>query len=306
MAPSTSARDASSATPTPAPRPTSATGAERTGAAVEIRHVANWSELEACVALQYEVWGGQFTDLVPASILKVTQRLGGVVAGAFDPDGRLAGFVFGTTGVERGRLVHWSDMLAVRADARDRGIGRRLKNFQRDAVAALGVSTIYWTFDPLVARNAHLNITTLGADVVEYVEDMYGPTTSSALHAGIGTDRFVVAWHIGGGVRPPAPVVGADRATAPLLNADPEGGRDRDVVAVAVPLRIDQVQQAGLAEAGRWRAETRRAFQWCFDHGYRVAAFDRDDAGGVGRYTLSRDPAERDPAERDPTARPRP
>ena len=42
----------------------------------------------------------------------------------------MLGFVFGMTGVQEGRLVHWSDLLAVRPEARDRGIGRRLKLFQ--------------------------------------------------------------------------------------------------------------------------------------------------------------------------------
>src|ERR1022692_420960 len=78
---------------------------------VTIRRIETWSEYRACVALQQEVWGVDFADLVPAAILKVSQRIGGVTAGAFEPDGRLIGFVFGITGVEHGRLVHWSDML---------------------------------------------------------------------------------------------------------------------------------------------------------------------------------------------------
>jgi len=73
---------------------------------------------------------------------------------------------------------------------------RQLKLFQRDAVRAIGVGTMYWTFDPLVARNARLNLVTLGASVAEYVTDMYGANTSSALHQGLGTDRFIAAWQL--------------------------------------------------------------------------------------------------------------
>ncbi len=86
----------------------------------------------------------------------------------------------------------------MRPEARDHGIGRRLKLYQRSLVAELGVTQILWTFDPLVSRNAHLNLNALGARVTDYVPDMYGADTGSALHQGIGTDRFVVAWEVSG------------------------------------------------------------------------------------------------------------
>ena len=109
------------------------------------------------------------------------------------PTATLLGFVFGLTGVERGKIVHWSDMLAVRPEARNLGLGRRLKEHQRQLVRELGASVIYWTYDPLIARNAHLNFNRLGVRLAEYVEDMYG-ITDSVLHGGVPTDRLVVAW----------------------------------------------------------------------------------------------------------------
>ena len=129
-------------------------------------------------------------------MLKVTQYIGGVTAGAFDPDGRLLGFVFGMMGSMDGRLVHWSDLLAVHPDARNKGLGRRLKLFQRQLLLPLGVETMFWTYDPLVTKNAYLNIVRLGARPTEYVVDMYGADTHSAMQGGIGTDRFVVAWDL--------------------------------------------------------------------------------------------------------------
>jgi len=247
------------------------------------------------------VWGASFTERVSVGMLKVVQRIGGIAAGAFEEDGRLVGFVFGLTGVENGRLVHWSDMLAVREHLRDHGIGRRLKEFQRDTVRKLGVTRIYWTFDPLVSRNAHFNLTRLGAHVVEYVPDMYGGDTNSVLHRGVGTDRFIVAWDIDTA----APSVGEDAVNgrswstdAPILN--PVGadglpaipnvdGHVPTTVRIAVPEAIEQVQSQSIENAARWRASTRRAFMWALQEGYRVSAFTRDDGAHYGFYVCTRD-----------------
>src|SRR5690606_23276161 len=102
-------------------------------------------------------------------------------------------FVFGLTGLRAGRPSHWSDMLAVRPEMRGRGLAIELKRFQRDEVLALGVEEMLWTFDPLRAGNAHLNLNKLGAVARAYRPDMYG-ATGSPLHDGIGTDRFVAFW----------------------------------------------------------------------------------------------------------------
>ncbi|MDT8342324.1 MAG: hypothetical protein RQ751_12495, partial [Longimicrobiales bacterium] len=166
---------------------------------VHIRELSGMAEFTRAVAFQEETWGSGFSERVPRSMMKVTQRLGGVVAGAFRADGAadgaMVGFVFGVTGVEAGRVVHWSDILAVSPDVRDRGVGVRLKRFQRDAVLARGVTRMYWTFDPLESRNAYLNLGKLGAVAREYEPDMYG-ASDSPLHRGLGTDRFVAVWKL--------------------------------------------------------------------------------------------------------------
>jgi chorismate synthase len=267
----------------------------------EIRHVRTHDEFVQCVALQAATWGADFRELVPATILKITQRLGGVTAGAFTPEGELLGFVFGVTGVEHGSIVHWSDMLAVDARAQNHGIGRRLKAFQREAVRAIGATRMYWTFDPLVARNAHFNLNRLGAHVAEYVEDMYGADTGSALHSGLGTDRFVVVWPIA-----PDNGVQAQRAATPaagwrdtlVLNADNGSATDLRALAdsppararVEVPADIRALQHDRVDEAVQWRQSTRRALQWGLRHGYSIAQFDLEPATARGYYLLERTP----------------
>ena len=259
-----------------------------TGEGIVIRRVETQAEYEECVRIQDETWGAGFSERVPSAILKVAQYLGGVTAAAFDSDGAdagILGFVFGMTGVRDGQLVHWSDMLAVRPEARDHGIGRRLKLYQRSLVAELGVTQILWTFDPLVSRNAHLNLNALGARVTDYVPDMYGADTGSTLHQGIGTDRFVVAWEVGGeagrrgaGTTREAGRRGAERGAA--------GSSGKEVV-VEIPHDIQELIVADPAAARKWRESTRPAFLRLLADGYRVAGFERSPAGGF--YRLTRD-----------------
>lgn len=164
-------------------------------AGFSIRTLSDFEELERAVAFQHLIWGPGFTEAVPAAILVVANHTGGIVAGAFDDAGKLAGFLFGITGFRDGQPLHWSDMLGVRTDMRSRGVGQALKRYQRDVLLDRGVRLVRWTFDPLEARNAFLNFAKLGCTAREYVRDCYGMSTSP-LHAGLGTDRLIVDWQL--------------------------------------------------------------------------------------------------------------
>ena len=242
-----------------------------------IRPLTSPADYAACVELQHETWGPDFGEAVPPAILKVTQRLGGVAAGSFDDDGRLLGFVFGMTGVENGRVVHWSDMLAVRPEMRDSGLGRRLKEWQRDAARAVGATTMYWTFDPLVARNAHLNFNRLGARAHEYVRDMYGDAMSG-LHRGLGTDRMIVAWAIDAPLRHSACPSGLASELPPEL---------ADARRITIPENIHDVLAANPAKAAEWRRATRAAWEAALGDGLEVACFYREPTAAVGHYVLT-------------------
>ena len=250
-----------------------------------IRDLANLRELAEAVRIQVETWGQGFTELVPAAILLVSQKIGGVSAGAFGPDGRLLGFVFGMTGVRRERLVHWSDMLAVRPGAQGRHLGEALKQYQRACCRERGVATMHWTFDPLVARNAHLNLNRLGAAVDEFVPDMYGSGTNSPMHGVLGTDRFVASWPVSEEPAPmpsdrsllaDAPVVGGATGDSPSSSAPLPGA---PAVAVRIPRDFQALLDGDLERARAWRASARRAFLHYLTRGYRVTAFVPDPEG---------------------------
>ena len=254
---------------------------------ITLRPLETRDEFEACVRLQRDTWGPDFVDVVPATILMVSQRVGGVATGAFDTNRQLLGFVFGISGIRDGRLAHWSYMLAVRPEARRAGVGRQLKLHQRERLLELGVDVAYWSFDPLVARNANLNVNGLGAMPVEYVVNMYG-NTGSTLHRGLDTDRLVVEWRLSdpkveATLSDGPPALPSQAEDAPTVTPDIETGRvssgrspdfpDGAWVRISVPLDITAIKNTSSDDARRWQRATRRAFGHYLSGGYRVVGF---------------------------------
>ena len=242
------------------------------------RRVETLEEYQECVAIQEETWGDNFRERVPAAILMVGQKLSGVCAAAFTPHGRMLGFVFGITGPYRGELAHWSDLLAVRPEARGKHVGERLKRYQQQLCRGLGVATIYWSFDPLVARNAHLNLARLGARASEYAVNMYGNNTGSPLHGTLDTDRWVAAWDLSpSNDTPAAPTAPAEGVF--VIHPSPDGTMPVDapfassaLVRIAIPADFESLTHA---QRVAWRDATRRAFLHYLGLGYRVMSFQR-------------------------------
>lgn len=268
-----------------------------------IRPFRTHQDYQACIALQEATWGKGFSELVPAALMIVIQRLGGVAAGAYDDDGTLAGFVIGLSGLENGTPVHWSDMLAVRPDCQGQGLGIRLKRHQRDAVLETGIRRMYWTYDPLESQNAYINMARLGIVAREYVENMYGQT-DSPLHRGIDTDRFVALWELdacrvdrrlAGKESPPAmaQLAGVPRVLGCTLGPssawpEPEHRnmpRAPEVLA-AIPANIQALKSASPNLAVRWRHATRTVFQYYLSRGYEACELIR--GARVSHYLLKR------------------
>jgi predicted GNAT superfamily acetyltransferase len=282
--------------------------------------------------LEGEIWGP--IDLVPVPIMAVSVRRGAVLVGAFDGP-RLAGFVYSFPALrpsagsghyvalsahtaiaesapkgpdpDRPAASHWSHMLGVHPDYRGAGLGRALKVSQRARVLALGIDLIEWTYDPLQALNAHLNFVSLGAIVEEYEENVYGESTSP-LHGGLPTDRFVCQWWI---ARPHVArriarhdstdaltLVSHEVASAPVVNdttvldgwlecGDLHLGLGDRRVAVDIPLDFTKMLAAHPERAKRWRFQTRELFTHYFARGYRVVDFALHGEQSRGRYLLT-------------------
>jgi chorismate synthase len=267
-----------------------------------IRPFATLKEYQGCTTLQEEVWGEGFSERVSAAILMIANRLGGLAAGAYRQDGTLDAFVFGLTGWVDGAPVHWSDMLAVRPGIRDRGLGSRLKRYQREVLLRRGIRKMHWTFDPLQGRNAHINFHKLGIVSRDYVVDMYGET-DSPLHRGIGTDRLLATWEMDSARvvqrladqgLPPQPTALVDLTSVlsvEIVEGSPVPGEavvglDRPALLLPVPGSIEGLMERDLSLAARWRKATRKVLTHYLSRGFQVEEFFRGSE--VSHYLLVR------------------
>jgi predicted GNAT superfamily acetyltransferase len=170
---------------------------------IRLRVLENPPDFLAVEDLQRQVWSGNETEIVPAHMLIAASHNGGLVIGAFEEQesqpARLVGFVYGFPGLyttpDGPRPKHCSHMLGVHPEFRDQGIGFSLKRAQWQMVRNQGLDRITWTFDPLLSRNAYLNIARLGAVCNTYLRSVYGELRDD-INAGIPTDRFQVDWWV--------------------------------------------------------------------------------------------------------------
>jgi len=170
-----------------------------------VRDLTRIDEFEACLDLQREGFGWSDIELMPMRFFVVSRHIGGLVLGAFE-DERLVGFLSAIPGVKNGTPYWHSHMLAVTRASRDSGIGTQLKLAQKEQALQRGIRLIEWTFDPLVSRNAYLNIEKLGVIVRRYYPSFYGGDS----------DRLVAEWWLD---RPRPSIIGDQRRVT--IAADP-------------------------------------------------------------------------------------
>jgi predicted GNAT superfamily acetyltransferase len=274
---------------------------------IGIRDIESIEEMGAVEELQREVWRCADVDVVPRMMLHPAREVGGTLVGAYD-GARLVGFAFGFVGLERGRLMLHSHMLAVRPEYRGRSLGYRLKLAQRERALAEGIKLMTWTFDPLQSRNAHLNFARLGVVSDAYRVNYYGDISSSPLHQGTGTDRLWVTWRLDSprvaqrieaargedessraDLERAAPLVGLGAGGSPAdvrLANDMRGG----LVSIEIPEDINALNDQSHDLALAWRTATRAAFQGALAEGYVVEEFFRVERNGRrgGAYLLRR------------------
>jgi len=251
---------------------------------VDIRLVRTHDEFAACEAMSRDIWGAAERNVVPRELLLTMQHNGGLVHGAFLPEGRLVGFCFAFLGMRDGNLRLCSHQLGVLPEFRGTGIGIALKQAQRYDALRLGYELVTWTFDPLEARNAYINLHRLGCIARLYDRDHYG-AMEDELNRGLPSDRFEAEWWL----HRPKPRATADPLVVLRVGADGEPVREhldpggRTSALISVPPDFQEVKRASLELALRWRLESRAAFEAALAAGLIAVDFRRE-----GTYVMAR------------------
>ncbi|MBK6644875.1 MAG: GNAT family N-acetyltransferase [Anaerolineales bacterium] len=277
-----------------------------------IRLLDTPEDLRLVEELQRAVWPGSETDIVPMHMMITVVHNGGLVLGAFEEE-RIIGFVYGFPGLEETpdgpRLKHCSHQMGIHPDYRDSGIGFTLKRAQWQMVRHQGLDHITWTYDPLLSRNARLNISKLGAVCTTYRRSEYGEMRDG-LNAGLPSDRFQVDWWINSrrvekrlsknprptltmghvarsGLRPfyPAPFSDAGLIRPP----EQVPPFEERILLAEIPHDFMALKARDFALARDWRFFVRELFETAFAKGYIVTDFVFDKTEGTlrGLYVLT-------------------
>lgn len=283
---------------------------------IDIRALRSLDDMRAMVDLQRVYWGDDLESVIPAHMLFSLANHGGHVLGAFDGDrpvGVLVGFL--STHNEEPRrpamanLQLFSKRMVVLPEYRGQGIGYRLKLAQRDIAIAEGIRLVIWTFDPLLAPNAHLNIRKLGAVVNTYLEDYYGTSSEGGLARLGSSDRLMAEWWVTNrrveerinGTRADLTLSHYLDASTTILN--PSALSDDGILLPAeqvvvptgalalieIPHRYTALEASNAQLARSWRLHIRYTFEQALGRGYSVTDFVTADYQGRERsfYVLS-------------------
>jgi predicted GNAT superfamily acetyltransferase len=192
---------------------------------VACRLLADPDELAAAADVVNTVWDDP--TLASPSLLRAYTHFGNPTIGAF-VDGHLCGVSIGFLAPSGGVHLH-SHITGVLPASQHLGIGFALKLAQRDWCLANDVDEITWTFDPMLARNAHFNLRKLGARAWTILPNFYG-SMDDAINRGDETDRLEVHWLVSpsagrSAVGAPERTVALPEDYAALRAADVEAAR---------------------------------------------------------------------------------
>ena len=156
-----------------------------------------------------------------------------------------------------------------------------------------GLTQIQWTFDPLIARNAYLNIHRLGARPTAYLVDFYG-AMDDGFNTGQPSDRMMLHWALserdeppltGAVGRQPVLVLAEDSLALPREQLDHLTGglEEARQCHVKIPSDIALMRETDAPLALRWRESLRRVLGTLMAEEWQITDFDR-----TGFYVLER------------------
>jgi len=239
---------------------------------MDIKELESMPEMHELAELFATIWGRPGEPPIDSSTLQALSHSGNYVVGAYSGKRMVGGLIGWLGGHPPGDLHLHSHILGVLPDTEARGLGFELKQHQRAWCIDRGVTSIEWTFDPLVRRNAHFNLVKLGADAVEYLVDFYGPM-DDGINTGDESDRLLVRWNLH-----------SERAAAAAAGGPLVVQPDAGALLVPVPEDIVAIRRDDHELARRWRHQVREALGGAMSRGFRVTGFTR-----AFEYVLSPD-----------------
>jgi predicted GNAT superfamily acetyltransferase len=220
---------------------------------LEIRTLSSADDMMAMIRVFQQVWG-TVTAVAEVELLCAISHAGGYVSGAYDSE-KLVGASFGFLAEHHGERALHSHITGILPGVQHSGVGRIMKNHQREWAVERGIPWITWTFDPLIRRNAWFNIEVLRVNIVEYLVNFYGPMSDS-INANDESDRLVAAWNT------------MDDAPVELK----PGG---EPIQVATPDNIVMLRRTDPSSAQHWRQQVRRDLGDRITAGATVTGFTR-------------------------------
>lgn len=244
-------------------------------AGVRVTRLSRSVDFSGAAAVLQEIWQSPQGQPMAPETLVALDFSGNYVSAAFIGDemvGVSAAFRTET------QTLH-SHISGVLPQARGRSVGLALKLHQRAWALARGVVEIGWTFDPLIRRNAHFNLVTLGARASTYLPDFYGEMVD-AFNPGDTSDRLFVEWDLTRSL--PGHYVDSTGALPALtVGADGEPVRGEGaarLLTVSVPPDLAEINRAAPGASGRWRLALREALSGALGSGYEIAGLADDQS----------------------------
>jgi len=260
-----------------------------------VRELDGPAEFMEAERVQKQAWGMSDIMVTPKEIMIAIRDNGGLVLGAFD-GGKLIGFALSFPGYRKGKLFMYSHQTGVVKEYQSKGVGYLLKQKQKEISTTRGFDLIAWTYDPIIARNAHFNVAKLGVVARTYKTNYYGPMDDS-INAGWETDRVVAEWWIKDTAveeaRRSLRLVGdshqaiqVDTVNTHTRIVDYNIDLNARKVLVEIPRDIVELKARNPEEALKWRLFTREVFKAYFSAGYTAVDLVYND--GRPNYVLSR------------------
>jgi predicted GNAT superfamily acetyltransferase len=226
---------------------------------IVIYELQSLSEQALGIKVFDEVWCTKLGTELTSNLSQAMVHSGSYLSGAFI-DNKIVGAAFAFPATNDGLHLH-SHMTAVLPEFRDKGVGYALKIDQWNWAKRKNYSYLSWTFDPLVRRNAKLNIAKLGVDISAYYPNFYGDMPD-ALNAGDESDRLMVSWRTN---------IDAPKARELITKPEPVD------VLIEIPEDIVAIRSNNQSESIKWRRKVREQFMAAFEKNGKVIGFSANN-----------------------------